>query len=151
MRKPAELTTSQFYARLVELNKQLKEFPDANENSCLSDDELKEILEFGLPNKWRTQMIFSRFIPAERTFQEIVDYCRELEGIEAKHGSLSIIGIPDKPKKTKTKRKRSESDNVLKYFQSSSGSSVRSTLDKDMLCPIIRRQKRRRTEGKNIG
>ena len=81
------------------MNKQLKEFPDANENSCLSDDKLKEILEFGLPNKWRTQMIFSCFIPVERTFQEIVDYCRELESIEAEHGSLSIIGIPDKPKR----------------------------------------------------
>ena len=80
-------------------------------------------------------MIFSRFIPAERTFQEIVDYCRELEGIEAQHGSLSIIGIPDKPKKTKTKRKRSESDNVLKYFQSLLGSSVGSTLDK--ICCVL--------------
>ena len=110
IKKPLDMRTSSFYARLVEMNEQLEHFPGGDATSKLGDDELIEILEFSLPKTWRMHMTLSRFICTEKSVKEILDFCKEIEGLEAEHGSLSVVGVPDpRPKSTTssgTKRKR---------------------------------------------
>ena len=96
MPKPFGMPVAQYWARLVELNQYLPFFPGGDENSKLADDDLKEVLEFGIPETWRMYMTITRFIPANETPVKIVNFCRELEGIESEHGSLDVIGISKK-------------------------------------------------------
>ena len=100
-----------FYSRLVEMNEQLEKFPNGNENKKLSEEELKTILEFALPNTWHMHMTLSQHIILDKTVKQTLDFLKEIKGLEAKHGSLSIVGVPDEkpknfPKIKKTDRKR---------------------------------------------
>lgn len=65
--KLLEMKTSLFYARLVEMNKQLEQFPDGSAASKLPQDNIKEILEFALPKTWRMHMTLSCFVCADST------------------------------------------------------------------------------------
>ena len=107
VRKPEGMKTSTFYARLVEMNEQLKTFPGGSKTSSLTEDEVKEILEFALPKTWRVHMTLSQFKCEDKTPKEILDFCKEIEGIEAEHGSLAVAGVRDnrKPQSTKTSTK----------------------------------------------
>ena len=59
VRKPKDMRTLAFYARLVELNEFLVDFPTGSDKSRLSEEEMIEILEFALPNTWRMHMTLS--------------------------------------------------------------------------------------------
>ena len=96
MPKPFGMPVAHYWARLVELNQYLPFFPGGDANSKLADDDLKEVLEFGIPDTWRMYMTITRFIPANETPDKIVNFCQELEGIESKHGSLDVIGVHKK-------------------------------------------------------
>ena len=75
VRKPKDMTTSAFYARLVELNNFLTYFPTATHDSKLSKEELIEILEFALPNTWQMHMTLGCFVCSEKTSREILNHC----------------------------------------------------------------------------
>ena len=101
MPKPLSMPVAQYWARLVQLNEFLPFFPDGDDTSKLEEDDLKEVLEFGIPETWRMHMTITRFISANEKPASIVNFCRELEGIEQEHGSLDVIGTFKKsPKKT---------------------------------------------------
>ena len=51
IRKPLNMKVTHLLARLTELNDQLVQYPGATEESKMSDDELKEIIEFAIPNR----------------------------------------------------------------------------------------------------
>ena len=79
---------------------------------------MKEVLEFGIPDTWRMYMTITRFIPANETPNKIVNFCRELEGIESEHGSLDVIGISKKStKKSSIKETRSSCSPAKAQFQ----------------------------------
>ena len=40
------------------------------------------------------QMTSTRFDCTEKSIKEIIDFCKDLEGLEAEHNDLSVIGIP---------------------------------------------------------
>jgi len=128
VRKPEGMTTASFYARLVELNEQLKSFPGGTDTSKLSSDEMKEILEFALPKTWRVHMTLSQFICDEKTPKEILEFCKNIEGLEAEHGSLAVAGVTDNRKSPSTKnstrvsRKRQRDSNENHNSESSDGS-----------------------------
>ncbi len=132
LRKPNDMSTSAFYARLVELNELLTSFPNASDKSKLSQEELIEILEFALPNTWRMHMTLAQFVCSEKSPTDILNLCKEIEGIEAEHGDLSVTGVHNtrRPKRQKSshsskssKRKRNHTDSS----NSNSGSKI---------CPI---------------
>ena len=95
VRKPKDMTTSAFYARLVELNNFLTYFPTATHDSTLSKEELIEILEFALPNTWQMHMTLGCFVCSEKTSREILNHCKEIEGLEAELRNLSGAGVHD--------------------------------------------------------
>ena len=85
MRKPKTMTTRDFAARVAELNAYLKEFPPFVNNQELPEEEVLDILEFGVPNSWQKNMVLQGFEPLNHTPSEFVAFCERHEFTE---GSL---------------------------------------------------------------
>ena len=123
------------------MNEQLEHFPNADANDKLVDDELKEILEFALPKTWRVHMTLSRFLCTDKTSKEILEFCKEIEGLEAEHGSLAIAGVTDNRKLQSTKnstssgRKRKRDSTRHSETQSSKNNRFSSEKGKKY-CPV---------------
>lgn len=86
MRKPREVSIREYVARVVELNSYLVFFPDPTENTpatSLPDDELLDILEWGIPNSWQKQLIIQNLDPLEMSIKEFIDFGERQERAEA--------------------------------------------------------------------
>ena len=98
MRKPANMTFKQYVARVIEMNTQLKDYPDGflnqaghatgfNVGQKLSDDELLDILEFGIPNSWQKTMIELGIETMDGTAEEglrlLSEFCERREFTES--------------------------------------------------------------------
>lgn len=83
IRKPLTMKVTNLLARLTELNDQLVQYPGATAKSKLSDNELKDIIEFVIPNRWSKQMILQRFHVYNKNLTEVVDFCKDMEDYEA--------------------------------------------------------------------
>ena len=73
------MKVSHLVARLTELNDQLTKYPYATDSSKLSEDEIKEILEFARPNRWKKQMTLQRFHVYTKTLPQVVEFCKDME------------------------------------------------------------------------
>ena len=82
MRKRHDCKIREFNARLHELNSYLPDFPPGGANQQLPPDDLSEILEFSMPNKWHSHMVMHNFVPSEHTLIEVVEFCERLEFIK---------------------------------------------------------------------
>jgi hypothetical protein len=81
-KKPG-LRTREWLARLTEINEMLPEFPpNFNDAQKIPEDELKDIVEFGVPASWRTVWVQHDFQPMQRDMGEIVDFCEQIEYAE---------------------------------------------------------------------
>lgn len=99
MRKPREMTIREYLARVNEINSYLPMFPGGNEGSKLPDDELCDILEFGIPSTWQKQMTLQAFDPLEHSPLETVEFCERLETTEEIEKSTN-----DTPKNSSAER-----------------------------------------------
>lgn len=91
LRKPAGTGIRDFVARLVEMNNWLPKFPGADIEK-LPDDELAELLEFGVPNSWQKAMVLQNFNPTIHPLADFVEFCERLERIEAQEGNNPTNG-----------------------------------------------------------
>ena len=90
MRKPAKMSTREFVARLQELNAYLKEFPPfGGDEQMLADNDLAEILKFGIPNSWQRAMVLQGFNAIERSVTDTVEFCERLEFTEQLSNDLN--------------------------------------------------------------
>jgi hypothetical protein len=88
MRKPYDMPMRIYRNRVVELNNYLASFPGSfNAEQKLEEEEIIDILEFGIPKTWQDQMVLQGFDPTEdgRTSQDLVEFCERLEATEAKN------------------------------------------------------------------
>jgi hypothetical protein len=87
VRKPASITTKQFAARLQELNAYLPKFPTAASGQTavtkLDDDEVVDIMEFGVPRSWQRKMVEHDFDVMTASIHDFVDFCDRMETIGA--------------------------------------------------------------------
>lgn len=120
IRKPATMSTKQFAARLQELNAYLPKFPTAVPGqaaiSKLEDDEIVDIMEFGVPRSWQRKMIEHDFDVMTASIHDFVDFCDRMESIGAdegqgKNSSHKNPGSSQKsaPRNFDKKRRRSDS------------------------------------------
>jgi hypothetical protein len=92
LRKPRSLNTREWISRVRELNDYLQDFPAGNPDTVpadydysgqkLSEEELLEILEFGIPNAWRKQMLLQNFDVTSETdgaINKFLTFCDRLE------------------------------------------------------------------------
>ena len=93
LRKKADVTIKQFVDRVLELNNYLARFPPTIVGGpapdILSDEDVMELLEFGVPNSWRNQMTMQGFIPKQHTVQEFVEVCQRYEQVESRDGTAN--------------------------------------------------------------
>ena len=114
-RKPPHMTMKAYVARFRELNSYLAMFNNNGEANMLSEEEVVENLEFGIPNSWEKAMILQGFVPSDKSVDEIVDFCERLEAHEVGKATLSDIlhakrNAKSEPGETQSsKRKRANS------------------------------------------
>lgn len=86
VRKPEDMTTKQFAARLQELNSYLPKFPtivqDGEPVRKLEEDELVDIMENGVPRAWQRKMIEHDFDVVNASIHDFVDFCDRMESVE---------------------------------------------------------------------
>ena len=84
LRKPGGIKTREFVARVNEMNNFLREFPSPNEEAAtaLPEDEILDLLEFGVPNSWQKQFFMHQFDPQAHTVMEFVEFCERIEATE---------------------------------------------------------------------
>ena len=75
LRKPKYMKTRDFVARLSELNEYLKQFPPFEDNQEIDDEEIIDIIEFGIPGLWQKSMVLQGFDPMENTLADLVAFC----------------------------------------------------------------------------
>lgn len=83
LRKPKEMSTREFAARISELNQYLKQFPPFEDNQEIDDEEIIDIIEFGIPSSWQKNMVLQGFDPMESTLADLVAFCERHEFTES--------------------------------------------------------------------
>ena len=75
------MSIQDYVARVVEMNEYLPLMPEigGKEPDKLPEDELLELLEFSLPEKWQVAMLLQDFDPADHSLEEFVAFCTRLE------------------------------------------------------------------------
>lgn len=114
MRKPRELKTRPYVARVMELNAFLRLFPPYGMDQALPQEELMDIFEFSMPASWQKQAIIQGFDIMQHTPNEFVEFCERLEGVEddpeAKTNKESNEKKSQKNNKFKKRTKPTESN-----------------------------------------
>jgi hypothetical protein len=126
MRKPAGDRFRDYVARFNQLNGYLAYFPKPEpaegeddpgnfpyEDQMFDEEEIKDILERGIPNKWAKMMIKQGFKPVNHTIQEFIEFCECLEFTKdaecANNSSNGNNGTSDKnPDGTSSKNRSNE-------------------------------------------
>ena len=111
-RKPGTMKTRTYVSRVLELNNYLPLFPKLAEGVAptkLADDEIKDLLEFGMPRSYQRAMVLQGFDPMIHTVTEFIEFCERLEAVEsydAPNTSTKSTANNNKSGKASTKRKR---------------------------------------------
>ena len=84
LRKPAGVKTREFVARVNEMNNFIREFPSPNGKPAMAlhEDEILNLLEFGVPNSWQKQFLMHQFDPQAQTIMEFVEFCKRIKATE---------------------------------------------------------------------
>ena len=86
---------------------------------ALQDDELLDLLEFGVPTSWQREMVHQDFDPLRNSLNNFIAFCEHMEAVEQADGrpsqSLSQNSNHDnKPQKRKHKRSTTTTDSSTK-------------------------------------
>jgi hypothetical protein len=82
-RKSSEMLTRRWVARIQEINMMLPEFPpDFDDTQKMRAEDVTEVLEYGIPQKWKAKMVETGFVPADHHPTEFVEFCERLESSE---------------------------------------------------------------------
>eukprot|EP00957_Ditylum_brightwellii_P200121 15256140-Ditylum_brightwellii.AAC.1 len=109
VRYDKEFTIKEWVAQVTELNSYLKDFSIHNGNLTqpLNVDELLDILEFGVPARWRREFTVQGFDPVDQGLRKFVEFYTRLELCE------SSMGKPKGKKLSKPKTAGKRKANVL--------------------------------------
>jgi len=106
-RKPADMPIRQHACAIQHINNaEIPMLPPFGNHLMLSDDELKDIILFGCPNSWQTEMSRQGKDAVNMTYEEVLTFMERMEATEAppiEHGRI--------PKKQDKKSKPKSSSN----------------------------------------
>ena len=120
LRKPRNMSIRVYVNRVLEMNDQLVSYPgtfDNTDGTKLPEDEILNLLEFGIPNTWQKAMLLQDFDPQVHTVNDFVQFCERLETMESEEK-------PPREKHTNNnngKRKRSSSNSTRNNNSNSRG------------------------------
>ena len=119
IKKPRSMKVAHFIARLNELNEQLLKYPGAEPDTAkISQVDLKQIIEFAIPNSWRKQMKLQQFVVIEKTYKELINFCKHMEEYKILHPEekeKSQTGKTKSENKPANKKRKSEHDKSNKF------------------------------------
>ena len=117
LRKPRDMKTREFAARISELNQYLKQFPPFEDNQELDDDEIIDIIEHAIPRSWQDNIVLQGYDPDDSTLADLVDFCERHEFIEAnrndsaKNKGNTAVDLDKKPAARGSNSKNPNKDN----------------------------------------
>jgi hypothetical protein len=85
VRKPLTMNVRKFVARIQEINNYLPSFPPqvpGEPIQKLDDDEVIDLMEFGVPRAWQKKMEEHDFDSTNTTIGEFLAFCERMERIE---------------------------------------------------------------------
>lgn len=114
-RKPQDMPIKQYYARYKELNDYLALFNEQGDANKLDNDEIKEHLNFSIPNRWQKEMIMHGFEPIEGSIDEFLEFCERLEVTEGIYNDVhkKPAGMPDLGSQPSSRKRASQSSNAI--------------------------------------
>ena len=134
MRKPYNMKIRTYVARVREMNDDFPLYPPFDKDASLPDDELADIIEAGIPNSWQKAMLLHNFDVADKSTDELVEFCERLETAE------EIYGGTHHPNKKRTRSngnpkdaKKNGSKHSAKY---KSHFNKKNRHDDDKDCPL---------------
>jgi hypothetical protein len=116
MKKPKELSFRKTAAAVGRLNNALPLFPKASATDKFSDEEIVELLEWSIPQSWRTKFDLDGYIPTESNKARLITECEILERNDPQKPSTGLIA-------KSLKDKAAKKPNVPKHKNGSSFSS----------------------------
>jgi hypothetical protein len=82
-RKPFDMKARAYVNAIMRINdEELPNIPPAVAGQPLSEDEILDIILYGTPKSWRTEMIKQGFEPMNRSVGEVVDFMERVEETE---------------------------------------------------------------------
>ena len=109
LKKPRDMKYRVLQSRVLKMNNSLPLFPGADENAKFSPPEILEILEYSLPQSWRSKFDLDGYLPSKFNKERLL---QEAEAVERHQ-------IEEKPLK---KQKKSETKLATKKRKSLSNS-----------------------------
>ena len=83
MRKPADMMTRQYVTYFNRINlEELPCLPPFGDNQSLPNDEVKDIIVYGLPRSWLKEMDKHDFDPYNDTLKNLLGFCERMEASE---------------------------------------------------------------------
>ena len=106
MRKPADMTTRTYAANLIRINSnELTMLPPFQTGQSLTNDELIDIITYGIPKSWTRKMDEHDFDPFTKGIHELINFCERMEASENfERAELKIKTPPSSSKKHKSHR-----------------------------------------------
>jgi hypothetical protein len=129
MRKPRELKIREYVERILELNEYLVYFPTKDgeaEATKLPNEEILDILVFGIPNAWQKKMVELGFDSLSHTPNEFIEICERISFGETTENGQNV------------KTKQIASEKGAKWLPNSSRKNFNNTKQnyKDKFCPL---------------
>jgi hypothetical protein len=82
MKKPKELSIRKYVAAVGSLNNSLPVFPNGKELDKITPGEILEILEWSIPESWRTKFDLDGYVPTDFTKERFMTTVNRKYGCE---------------------------------------------------------------------
>ena len=82
MKKHVDLSIREFVARILEINSYFPDFPEPSpgvKEAKINDRDIKDLVEFGLPDHWKRAMLHQNFMFIEHSLTDMVSFCERLQ------------------------------------------------------------------------
>jgi hypothetical protein len=112
MKKPKELSFRKTAAAVGRLNNSLPLFPSATAADKFSDEEVVELLEWSIPQAWRTKFDLDGYIPTGHNKARLIRECEILERNDPMQKNAKVL---PKNKEKPSKKGTSKFKNGSKY------------------------------------
>ena len=112
MRKPADMLTRNYVNHIIRMNnEEIPCLPPFLPGQGLSEDEIVDIVLYGVPKSWINKMDEHDFDPLAHSLEELISFCERLESAEQLERGAAENKQPSNGKKSSSKKFKSSRNN----------------------------------------
>ena len=105
MRKPADMLTRNYVNHIIRMNnEEIPCLPPFLPDQGLSEDEIVDIVLYGVPKSWINKMDEHDFDPLAHSLEELISFCERLESAEQLDRGAAEHKQPSNGKKSSSKK-----------------------------------------------